>query len=195
MFVLRELLVNLVATRKIVFRVEQATVGVTVQDSPVGGQMEGEDSEAADTQPIFSAHLLGHLANFLLSGSRAFCLVGGYSTHCWEQVSKDVFTGLPLPLALWTGCHLGKGPKDYARTQWKEEGVHGCIEHVYPCGQRGLKSCFCYSTLERVIEVQEEYENAPPTHTLSCTDFKESKRSSSSGSRSVDHGNRKSLVD
>ena len=96
MFVLRELLVNLVATRRVVFRVEQATVGVTAQDSPVGGQMEGEDSEAADTQ----AHLLSTFAwalgqlpplwlqSFLPGGRLFYPLLGAGLKGCFHRLAS-----------------------------------------------------------------------------------------------------------
>lgn len=34
-----------------------------------------------------------------LFGPRDFCLVGGNFAHCQQQVPKNVFIGLPLPLA------------------------------------------------------------------------------------------------
>lgn len=105
-----ERVVNVVATGKIFFRVEEPMVWLYNTVLWVGTRWEREWGREY-LSPHSSADSFRQSAHFLpsssFSGSRDFCLVGGNSTCCQEQVPKNAFLGLPLPLALWTGWHLG----------------------------------------------------------------------------------------
>lgn len=97
MFILREPLLNLVATG--FFTREEPIKGVPVHCTPMGRDMVGEEREATCTWAHTSQHICsGTWPPFsFCSGSRDFCLVGGSSTHCQERVPKGMLTGSPLP--------------------------------------------------------------------------------------------------
>lgn len=102
--------------------------------------------------PDFSVYFLRHLAIFLLSGSRGFCLVKGSSTHPQEQVPKDTFW-LDEPLALWMGWDHPLLPPWQEVTKDTMPACSGGGEKGNSCilwNQRQPKSCFCWSHLKAV---------------------------------------------
>lgn len=100
MFILRELLISIVATRRIFFMVEKATVGMTVKYSLMGWGMGGDIQAHTPKLILLStfAQTLGQVPPLFLAPELAAWWEAILSTA--RTGPKDAFTGLLLPLAL-----------------------------------------------------------------------------------------------
>lgn len=136
MFVFRELLVHLVATRRVVFAVEQATVGVTAQHSTAGGQWWEETVRLHIPKPILLstfAWALGQLPplwlqSFLPGGRQFYPLPGAGPKGCFHR----------LATAFGTMNRLAPWQRTQGLCQCAMEGGRGPWIHR-PCGSMWSK--------------------------------------------------------